>query len=272
MKTDARPRGALRLTPCTYGLSKLPFRGPRRPIDGRYIAFLGGSETFGKYIPKPFPELIETAIGEICVNLGCQSAGPDVFLNDTALQSICHDAAATVVQVSSAANLSNRYYKVHPRRNDRFIAPTEKLVALFPEIDFAEIAFTGHLIAQLRATDEDRFAIVREHLQLTWVRRLKALVGQMTGPVLLLWLSSRAPEDAGEGGNPSSRPTFVTRDMVESLRSHVSDVVEVVAERGDTTGMHFAPLETLAAADMLGIFAHEEAARALRGPLIEGLA
>ena len=271
MKTDARPRGALRLTPCTYGLSKLLFRGPRRPVDGRYIAFLGGSETFGKYIPKPFPDLIETAIGEICVNLGCQSAGPDVFLNDTAIQSICHDAAAAVVQVSSAANLSNGYYKVHPRRNDRFIAPTEKLVTLFPEVDYAEISFTGHLIARLRATDEDRFAIVRDHLQLTWVRRIKTLVGQVTGPVLLLWLASRAPQDESEGVNPSSHPTFVTREMLEAVRPFVADIIEVIAERGDTTGMHFAPLETLAAADMLGVAAHVESAKALRGPLIHSL-
>ncbi|MGJ8610110.1 MAG: DUF6473 family protein [Octadecabacter sp.] len=271
MKTDAKPRGALRLTPCTYGLSKLSFRGPRRPIDGRYIAFLGGSETFGKYIPKPFPDLIETAIGEICVNLGCQSASSDVFLNDAAIQSICHDAAATVIQISSAANLSNGFYRVHPRRNDRFIAPTDKLAALYPEVDFTEISFTGHLIARLRAIDEDRFVVVRRHLQKTWVRRIKTLVEQTTGPVFLLWLASRAPQDAGKGVNPSS-PIFVTRDMIEAVRPHVSDVIEVVAQRGDTTGMQFAPLETLAAADMLGVAAHVKAAKALRGPLIQGLA
>jgi hypothetical protein len=85
MKIDMIPRGVLRLMPCNYGLSKLPFRGPRRQTDGRYVAFLGESETFGKDIAKPFPDHVETAIGEVCVNLGCQSAGPDAFLHDTAI-------------------------------------------------------------------------------------------------------------------------------------------------------------------------------------------
>ncbi len=271
MKTDMIPRGALRLTPCTYGISKLSFRGPRRPTDGRYVAFLGGSETFGKYISKPFPELIETAIGEVCVNLGCQSAGPDVFLHDTAIQSLCHDAAMTVIQLPGATNLSNAFYKVHPRRNDRFIAPTEKLIALYPEIDFTEISFTGHLIARLRAVDEDRFKLVRQQIETTWVRRMKTLVGQVNGPVVLLWLASRTPQQESEGVDPSGQPAFVTRDMVEALRAYVVDIVEVVAERGETDGMSFAPLDTLAAQDMLGLAAHQAAASALRAPLLHGM-
>ncbi|SMX39759.1 DUF6473 family protein [Octadecabacter ascidiaceicola] len=271
MKTEAIPGGVMRPAPCSYGLSKLSFRGPRRPTDGRYIAFLGGSETFGRYIPKPFPDLIETAIGEICVNLGNQSAGPDVFLHDTAIQSLCHDAAATVIQIPAATNLSNPFYKVHPRRNDRFIAPTEKLVALFPEQDFAEVAFTGHLITRLRAIDDQRFTIVLEQLCKTWVRRMITLIGKCTGPTFLLWLAARAPQDTSAGIHPSNHPVFVTRPMVEALRPYVSDLIEVVAKRGDTTGMQFPPLEALAAQDMLGLDAHKAAAKALRTPLLYAL-
>ena len=271
MKTETIQRGALRLTPCSYGLSKLSFRGPRRPSDGRYIAFLGGSETFGKYIPQPFPDLIETAIGEVCINLGCQAAGPDVFLQDTAIQSLCHDAAMTVIQMPGAANQSNAFYRVHPRRNDRFIAPSEKLVALYPEVDFAEIAFTGHLIERLRAIDDVRFEVVCQHLQDTWVRRMKTLIKQTSGPVLLLWLASRRPQDTSIGIHPSVHPAFVTREMVEALRPYAADIIEVVAERGDLEGMQFAPLDTLTAQDTLGVSAHAAAAKALRGPLMHGL-
>lgn len=271
MKTDMIPRGVSRLTQCNYGLSKLPFRGPLRPTGGRYVAFLGGSETFGKYIPEPFPDRIETAIGEVCVNLGCQSAGPDAFLHDTAVQSLCHDAAAIVIQLLGATRLSNSFYKVHPRRNDRFIAPTDKLIALYPEIDFAEISFTGHLIARLHAVDNERLILVRDHLTKTWVRRMQTLVGQAKGPVFLLWLASRAPQAASMGICPSSHPAFVTRKMIEALRPYVADIIEVVGERGTTDGMQFAPLDTLAAEEMLGIKAHEAAAKALRAPLIHAL-
>lgn len=272
MKTDSIPKGVLRLTSCTYGFSKVPFRGPRRPTDGRYALFLGGSDTFGKYVPKPYPDLVETAIGEVCVNLGCQSAGPDVFLQDSAIGSLCHDAAAVVVQILSAVNLSNRYYKVHPRRNDRFIGPTDALLDLYPEIDFAEIAFTGHLIARLQNVDPDRFAQVEQALQATWLRRMKALIGQADGPVLLIWLATRAPgHPSGPDAHPATDPMLVTREMLDELWPYVADIIEVEAPHGDTAGMSFAPLEGLAAAEMMTVAAHRAVAKALRAPLQHAL-
>ncbi len=263
----------MRLTPCNYGLSKVNFRGPRRRAEGKYIAFLGGSETFAKYIETPFPDLVEAAIGEVCVNLGCQSAGPDVFMRDTAVMSLCHDAAMTVIQITGAANLSNTFYKVHPRRNDRFIAPTPKLVALYPEVDFAEIAFTGHLVARLQSVDAERFKIVRATLEQTWLRRMKSLVGQAQGSVVLLWLAPRAPDDdAVCGAHAANDPIFVTRNMVEALRPYVSGIVEVVADHGDTQGMSFPPMETFNAREMMGLAAHRATAKALLAPLLNGLA
>jgi hypothetical protein len=238
-----------------------------RPTDGRYIAILGGSETFAKYIAQPYPDLIETALGEVCVNLGCQSAGPDVFLQDTAIQSLCHDAAATIIQVMGAVNQTNPFYKVHPRRNDRFIAPTDKLVALYPEIDFTEIAFTGHLIARLRAVDEDRFTLVRAQLQTTWLRRMITLIGQSTGSVVLLWMGAHAPQHVAHTGEPA----FITRGMLNQLRPYVADQIEVRVEVGQIEGMNFAPLEELSAREAIGPEAHIAVAKALRAPLMRGL-
>ncbi|MDA9208024.1 DUF6473 family protein [Octadecabacter sp.] len=267
MKTYTNYANVVRLAPCTYGVSRLSFRGPRRPTDGRFVAFLGGSDTFARYILQPFSNLVETATGEVCVNLGCQAAGPDVYLKDTAVQAICHDASAVVLQVIGAANLSNAYYRVHPRRNDRFIAPTDRLTALFPEVDFSEISFTGHLISRLRSEDEARFALVRTCLQSTWMTRMRALIDGAAGKVFLLWFASRYPSDDGSGHDPSSEPVFVTASMLEDLRSYVEDIIEVVEPRGDTTDMAFAPLDTLAAQDSLGAAAHNAAAKALRVPL-----
>jgi len=260
MKIETKPRGAMRLTPCTYGLSKVSFRGPRRATTGRYLAFLGGSETFAKFIDRPFPSLIETAIGEVCINLGCQSAGPDVFLRDTAIQSLCHDAVATVIQVMGSTNQSNAFYKVHPRRNDRFIAPSDKLMALYPEIDFSEISFTGHLIARMRAVDEERFAIVDKHLGHTWIRRMKALIGQANGPVVL-WVG----EKASSGGLHDS--ALVTNAMMDELRPYVAHVVRVDPQIGSTEKMRFAPLEETVACGMMSVDGHLAAAKALRTQL-----
>ncbi len=59
--------------------------------------------------------------------------------------------------------------------------------------------------------------------------------------------------------------------MIEGLRPYVSEIIEVVAERRTTDGMRFAPLDAVAAEGMLGIAAHEAAAKALRRPLIRAL-
>ena len=47
--------------PCRYGRSKLLFRGPRRDLTAPYAAVLGGGETYGKYVARPFPALVEAA-------------------------------------------------------------------------------------------------------------------------------------------------------------------------------------------------------------------
>ena len=275
MKTYTHEDGALRLNPCSYGVSQLTFRGPQRQTDGRFVLFLGGSDTFGRYVPEPFSHLIEFETGETCVNLGCQAAGPDVYLKDSTIQALCQDASVTVIQVIGATNLTNAYYKVHPRRNDRFIAPTKLLTELYSEVDFTEFSFTGHLISRLRALDEARFELVRCCLQATWKTRMEALISQISGPVLLLWFASRpatgamhlALHETDPNTDPNSEPLFVTAEMIEGLRGAVSDVIEVVSDRGEMNGMSFAQLDFLAAYDSLGIAAHRAAAAALHGPL-----
>ncbi|MCX7286420.1 MAG: DUF6473 family protein, partial [Rhodobacterales bacterium] len=68
--------GALDYSPCCYGQSRSVFRGPSRDLSGDYVAILGGSPTFGKYVALPYPDLVERATGCPVVNLGVQHGGP----------------------------------------------------------------------------------------------------------------------------------------------------------------------------------------------------
>ncbi len=121
MTYDPRGGGALDYYPCRYGASKLMFRGPRRKADGTHVAVLGGCETYGKFIAHPYPDLLEKAVGRPVLNLGLQNAGVDVFLQDKTVGELCQSAAVTVIELTGAHNTSNRFYGVHPRRNDRFL-------------------------------------------------------------------------------------------------------------------------------------------------------
>lgn len=274
MRPDVLSKPGPRISACTYGLSRVPFRGPRKPLEGRYVACLGGSETFGKYLERPWPELLETRLGDTCLNLGCLNAGVDVFLRDAAVKALAHDASATVIQVMGAANMSNRFYRVHPRRNDRFLGPTDALRSLYPEVDFAEIAFTRHLLQVLLRVSEERFDELRVELQRVWLRRMTQLVAEIGGPVLLLWLAEHAPASSGpvEDAEELRRdPVLVTADMLQALRPQVSAIVEsrpsAAALAQGVTGMVFGALDLHAAREMLNAAAHDEATNLLEPAL-----
>lgn len=266
MAYEQAGEGPLDYFPCRYDKSRLLFRGPRRDLSGAFVAFLGGTETYGKFLREPFPALIEAASGVTAVNLGCVQAGPDAYLNDPATLDLARRASVTVVQVTGALNLSNRFYAVHPRRNDRFLRASPALQALYREVDFTEFAFTRHMVQTLAAVAPDKFRLVVEELRTAWVARMGTLLDRLPAPVVLLWLSDRpAPPDAVVDARTD--PPLVTQGMVAALRPRVARYVEVVASapaRAEgSRGMAFLPLEEHAAASLPGPAVHQEAAAAL---------
>ncbi|MGC9370930.1 MAG: DUF6473 family protein [Paracoccaceae bacterium] len=258
---------ALDYSPCRYGGSRIQFRGPERPLDGAYCAMLGGTETYGKFIERPFPQLVEDQIGRTVVNLGQVNAGIDVFSAEDSVGRVCNHARVNVVQVLGAQNMSNRFYTVHPRRNDRFLRASAMLKAVYREVDFTEFHFTRHMLGALRAVSAERFALLVDELKATWLARMRNLAGQLPGPTVLLWLSDRPPRDQRHDSGLGRDPLFVDRAMVEAVRPLFTEYVEVVASRDayakGLDGMVFPPFEQSAAAKMPGPAVHDEAAEAL---------
>ena len=275
MKHETRDGAGLTYAPCRYGMSRILFRGPRRRLDAPYLAFIGGTETFGKYIDRPFPAMMEKEIGKTCVNFGCVNGGVDAFVNDPTIMSACHDAKLTVVQVMGANFLSNRFYSVHPRRNDRFLRASTVLQAIYNEVDFSEFTFTRHMLGTLFKLSPERFDIVVQELREAWVARMKNMLGQI-GPKAVLFWFARAPisDDPWQSHyNPLQvDPLFITKAMIDELRGLVLDVVEVVptdvALRMGTQGMYFSSIQAKAASEMLGVGCHAEASAAL-APVIK---
>lgn len=273
MDGDTSRRGAMSYARCRYGDSRLPFRGPRRALDGDYVAFIGGTDTFGKFIDRPFAAQIEDVVGMPCVNLGLVNGGIDAFRKDRVVMETCKAARMVVVQVMGAQNLSNRFYTVHPRRNDRFLGASSVLQTLYPEVDFADYNFTRHMLGDLLAIDPGRFPIVRAEVQAAWTARMSGFIADLDVPVLLLWFADHAPEETSEAREIDMRedPLFVDRRMMDSLATVASNVVEVcppasVLAEG-TRGMSFAESERQAAAELLGLGAHAQATAALTGPI-----
>lgn len=260
--------------PCRYGTSKLLFRGPKRRVDAPYVAFLGGTETYGKFIARPFPALIEARLDMTCLNLGWPNAGVDVLLKDEAILPLAAGAQAVVVQVPPVQNMSNRFYSVHPRRNDRFLRASPMMGAMFRDVDFTEFHFTRHMLRRLRELAPHRFDLLTGELQAAWSARMRLLLERIEAPVVLLWLSRHVPGQCADRPDLAQDPAFVTRDMLAALRGHVAHLVEVTisaaAQANGTRGMVFTEFEAAAAARLPGPMAHQEAAQALI-PVLAGM-
>ena len=271
MSYEKMGNGALDYQPCRYGSSRLIFRGPERDLSGPYSLFVGGTETYGKFMAEPFPALVEKKTGLTCVNYGCINAGVDAFLSDAASIEIMRDADNVVIQVLGAHNMSNRFYRVHPRRNDRFLDASAVMKTIFRDIDFTEFHFTRHMLGTLCARAPDRYATLRDELKQAWVARMRLLLNSIPGRVYLLWFSAHAP--TGEFGQPGlgPDPVFVDRAMLDVLRPLVDDVIEVVASNEALSkgaeGMVFSEMEKAAAQRVLGPAVHMEAAEAIAARL-----
>ncbi|MEJ6399308.1 DUF6473 family protein [Yoonia sp. 208BN28-4] len=277
MKHETIDGGGLSYAPCRYGMSRIFFRGPRRRLDEPYLAFIGGTETFGKFIDQPFPALTEKALGRPCVNFGCVNGGVDAFVNDPTIMAACHDADMTVVQIMGANYLSNRFYSVHPRRNDRFLRASTVLEAIYSEVDFSDFTFTRHMLGALHAMSPERFDIVISELRAAWVARMRNMLNQIGPKSVLLWFSKHDISDQSWDSyhNPLSvDPLFITKAMLEELRPQVMDIITAkptsVALGQGTKGMFIPPMQTQAANDMMGVACHHEAS-AMLTPVLQRL-
>ena len=275
MTYDVLGPGALDYLPCRYGASKLLFRGPRRNLDTPFVAFVGSTETYGKFIETPFPALIEQNLGVTCANFGQINAGIDAFAHDPFVMGATSQADVTVLQVLGAHNMTNRFYSVHPRRNDRFLQPATLLKTIYREVDFADYHFTRHLLGALMKISAERFEVVRQELQDAWKARMRLMLHQISGKTILLWFSDRSPDhDRAGTGQIGADPLFVTRSMMEEIAPLATEVVEVVASpyasAAGTDGMIFSEMDAPAAAELMGPIAHQEAAEAI-APVLQRL-
>ncbi len=227
--------------------SRLQVRGPLPDFDSPFVAVLGGNEVFGKYVATPFPELLADQIGLPVANLGVVHAGLSLFSEEQGLLDLASKAQVTVLQVLGAQNMSNRLYSVHSRRNDRFLGVSPALRDLFPDVDFAEINFTGHLISTLRAASPDAFQVLVDELKWAWVQRMHRVLSLIRGEVILLWVSDHSP-DITPPHVDDCEPHFVDAGMLGEIEGAYSRVVEVTVEpRASLDGKVFPRHEAMAA-------------------------
>lgn len=257
-RADASP---LNYNQCRYGQSKLLFRGPRRNLKSQYYSFIGGSETYGKFVEQPFVELVEDARGIPCANFSAVNAGVDAFVNDPSLIGLCNRSKVTVIQAMGAQNMSNRYYTVHARRNDRFLKASILLKSIYREVDFSEFSFTRHMLTTLKAVSSQRFAAIEMELRAAWVARMELMLRQINGRCVLLWLRETQPA-VSSAADLGAEPLFLDAPLVGRLAGMVEEIVEVDIshQRGMLDGMVYNAMERPVAQEMIGPATHRKIA------------
>lgn len=250
--------------PCRYGTSRNLFRGPRRDLSQPYAVTLGGSETYGKFIQKPFPNLVEDQTNITTVNLGFMNAGLDVYIKDQVIMDIAAEARVCVVQIMGALNMTNRFYAVHPRRNDRFLHASPLLQTIFSDVDFTQYNFTRHMLSGLQIASREKFAHVMNEIRTAWVARMKFLLSKMKGRTVLLWIGASQPPKTAYFKEDERNPLMIDAQMIEMLKEQVTSYVEYIPSaksllRG-VDGMAFGPFDLPAARLLPGVDVHREIA------------
>ncbi|WP_341863501.1 DUF6473 family protein [Gymnodinialimonas sp. 57CJ19] len=263
MSFEQRGRMPLDYQPSALPGSALRFRGPLDVDRGPAVVCIGSSATFGRFIDAPFAAQLDKRLDLPVLNLGVINAGVDVMVNDPAIAANVANAEAVVMQITGAHTLTNRFYSVHPRRNDRFLGASAMLRTIYPQVDFTEFHFIRHLLSHLQMESSDRFEIVRTELEIAWVARMRKFLNSLALPVHLLWLANRRPDAVG-GTDLAQHPLFITMKMLEVVGQDAASLTiaaPLADDRHDgLDGKFFGPSEEAAARMLPGPGLHSMAA------------
>lgn len=218
-----------------WGQLEQIYRGPKPDLTKPYIACLGAAQTFGRYAPTPFPTLLQDRLGTTVANFGTGGAGPGFFLRDSTALEAASNSEVCVIQVMSARSISNRLFRVKPKRNAQIKAVSKALEDLFPHVDFETFTYAHNMLNQISEADPDKFTEVEAELKKAWVARTRMLLQSITTRKILFWFSERAPDDTTQhrdGKMMLKYPQFITQGMIDAVRKDVDEVVYCSGAKG----------------------------------------
>jgi uncharacterized protein DUF6473 len=198
------------------------FRGPlERGPDA--VAWLGAAQTFGRFVPEPFPQLVGQRLGIGTLNLGSGGKGPEYYLVHPKILEEANRCKLAVVQVMPARGSDNRMFRsklgggLGVRTDDK--TPVKALELI------------DELIASGRGKEARELV---EESRRNYERAMINLLEAVRIPKILLWFSFRQPPAGILGYRRTLRvsPQFVTREMVGRIRRSADRYVAVASRAG----------------------------------------
>lgn len=179
-----------------YELWKIPgmglsFRGPAFDIKpSGYFTAIGAAQTFGRFVPVPYPREIAQEIGLPCLNLGYSGAGPTFFTDRPPLIDLINQSRFAIVQVMSGRSVSNSCFTV--QANQGLSAPIWK--GAHEPAAFAEQAYEEYLTHH----SVEEVMRLRAEIRVNYIEKMQQLMAAIRVPKVLLYWSTRKP-NYGDG-------------------------------------------------------------------------
>jgi hypothetical protein len=210
-----------------WQLGDQQLRGPALDRDDPYFATLGAAQVFGRFVPRPFPDLIADQIGMKALNLGMSGAGPSFFLQREEMIAAANRAEFVIVQLMSGRSVSNSRAVLANNQGVMWLRDHPDASAYYAEDIYRHLldTLTPAELAELRAENRENY-----------VTEMQALLERIERPKILLYWSKRAVRYNEGLDNLADYwgdfPHFVNRDVVETLIPLADHYAEVVTERG----------------------------------------
>jgi len=205
-------------------------RGPRPNSfkPGEYCTSLGAAYTFGRFVPRPYPELLGQALEISSLNLGFSGVGPSFYTDpqNQPLIDLVNRSKFVTISIFSGRSQENSRFKTTHYSQEQYILPNGKVVPA----DFAYQQL-------LDTADTQTIAALVSETRARYISAFSKLLNQITVPKILVWFSKRPPEyeETYDGLYRllSGFPHLVNRQMVEALKP----LCEAYLEHVDATGL-----------------------------------
>lgn len=170
-----------------YDFQGLELRGPK--LDNtKYIAYIGASQTFGRYCQEPYPHLLSKRLNMGTLNFGIGGKGPTYFLKNKTIIEAVNRAELVIIQVLSGRSIGNSVFESRDGGMHGIRLIDGKRMR--SDYIFSELISGKDKRGLSKEFMENLVKEIRGNYVSATIELLKAI----QPPKVLLWLSTRTPE------------------------------------------------------------------------------
>jgi Domain of unknown function (DUF6473) len=211
------------MAPLISGRRLLRGPHPSLPVldSGDYVTILGAAQLFGRFQAIAPHERVAAELGVACLNHSIGGAGPESFLRRDIVD-VANRGKAVVLQILSGRSIGCDEY---PGARLTTRPGSERKVDRLK------------LLREIWQESRDEAARLISKWQIRYVDTMRQLLEQLEVPVVLVWVSDRAPEDwsvsSVEHAPDFGRfPQLVDRAMVDTVVGDCADLVLLTKDEG----------------------------------------